>query len=326
MKHKNILITGGCGFIGSNLAEHCVALDNNVTILDSMIPDYGGNTFNLQNIKNKVTINYSDLRDHHSLKYLVQNQDIIFNLAGQVSHIDSMIDPVTDLEINTKAQLNLLECCREYNPNVKIIFTSTRQIYGKPKIIPVNESHPINPTDINGINKYSAEKMHSLYHDVYNLKTVSLRLTNVYGPKQLIKHNKQGFTGIFIREALLGNTIKLFGDGLQKRDFNYVDDVVDALILAANNDKAIGNTYNLGYPKPYSLLDFVKILQTYCNVNYEIVPFPTEKKKIDIGDYQGDFSKINQDLLWTPKTSLDTGLKKTVSYFKSYFEHYYQKP
>ncbi len=322
LKNKNILITGGCGFIGSNLAHFLVESGANITILDSMIADYGGNLFNIHSIKNKININFSDMRDIHSMKYLVKEKDIIFNLAGQVSHIDSMKDPLTDLDINSRSQLTFLEACRLHNPKARIVFASTRQIYGIPNYLPVNEDHPINPIDINGVNKYSAEKLHSLYHKVYGIKTTSLRLTNVYGPKQLIKHNKQGFTGIFVREAIQGNTINLYGTGNQKRDFNYVSDVCEAFILAAIKKEAVGQIYNLGFHTPYSLTDFVSMLKKHCSFSYKKQPFPNEKKKIDIGSYYADYSKINNELGWTPRIDLDQGLKLTVDFYKKNINHY----
>lgn len=320
-KDKNILITGGLGFIGSHLARALVQKGANVFILDSMIPEYGGNLFNIDDIKDKVTINFSDIRDVHSLKYLVQNKDYIFNLAGQVSHIDSMEDPVTDLDINCKSQLMLLETCRHHNPKVKIIYAGTRQVYGKPKYLPVDEKHLVNPVDINGINKVAGEYYHILYHNVYGIKCNSLRLTNTYGPGQLIKHNKQGFAGFFVKQAIQGETIKIFGDGKQLRDFNYVTDVVDAMIGLAQSNHW-GEIFNLGAPTYYSLLDFVKILKKFCNFKYEIVPFPSEKKKIDIGDYYSDYSKLKKCINWEPKIDLEEGLKKTVNFYKKNLNYY----
>lgn len=222
-KDKKILITGGLGFIGSNLAIKLVQLGANITLVDSMIPDYGGNLFNIEPIKNQVRVNFSDVRDSYSMEYLVKDQDYLFSLAGQVSHIDSMIDPLTDLDINTRAPVFILEACRKFNPSIKIIYASTRQIYGKPIYLPVNENHPLYPTDVNGINKMAGEWYHTLYHNVYGMNTISLRLTNTYGPRQLLKHNRQGFIGVFVRQIIQGEKIHIFGDGQQIRDLNYVD-------------------------------------------------------------------------------------------------------
>src|ERR1044072_6488670 len=243
---KRTLITGGLGFIGSNLAHRLVEHGAIVTLVDSLVPAYGGNPFNIYGIENKVHLNIADVRDEHSMAYLVQGQDFIFNLAGQVSHIDSMENPYTDLEINVRSQLSIMEACRKSNRNVKIISTSTRQLYGKPLYLPVDEKHIAHPTDVTGINKLCGELYHILYHNVYGIRAVSLRLTNCYGPRQLLKHSRQGFINWFIRLLVEGKEIQLFGDCSQMRDFNFVDDVVEALLLAGMNDQANGEIFNLG--------------------------------------------------------------------------------
>ena len=320
---RKVLITGGLGFIGSNLAHALVKRKADVTLIDSMIPDFGGNEANVEDIKHKVRISYTDMRSF-ALPYIIKNQDIIFNLAGQISHMDSMKDPVTDLEINAKSQLHLLESCRYHNPSVKIIYASTRQIYGKTKQKPpINEDHPIDPTDINGINKLSGELFHSLYHKVFGIKTVSLRLTNCYGPRQLIRHDRQGFIAWFINRTVLNKEIKLYGDGLQIRDFTYIDDVVDAFLRVAVESNADGQVYNLGGIRPYSLLEVAKILKR-INPKLKIskIPFPRERKKIDIGNYIGDWSKIHKDIGWKPKIDLEMGLKKTLTYFRKNLSNY----
>ncbi len=257
---KKIVITGGLGFIGSNLAIRLVKLGADVTLVDSMIPDYGGNLFNIEPIKDQVKINFSDVREPYSLEYLIKNQDYLFNLAGQVSHIDSMNDPLTDLDINTKAQVFILEACRKFNPTIRVIFASTRQLYGKPQYLPVDERHPLYPTDVNGINNMAGEWYHTLYHNIYDLNTVSLRLTNTYGPRQLLKHDQQGFIGVFVRGIIQGEKIRIFGDGQQIRDMNYVDDVVEALLRAGAKQECFGQVYNLGGSEPINLLNLVKLL------------------------------------------------------------------
>lgn len=322
---KNVLITGGLGFIGSNIAHRLVKLGANVLIVDSLIPQYGGNLFNIESIRDKVTVNVADIRDQYSMNYLVKGQDYIFNLAGQVSHIDSMEDPFTDLEINCKSQLSILEACRHHNPNVKIIFAGTRQQYGKPDYVPVDENHLLHPTDVNGINKMAGEWYHILYNNVYGIKATSLRLTNTYGPRQLMKHGRQGFVSVFIRQIIEGETIKIFGDGKQIRDFNYVDDVVDAFLLAAAYEDCDGHVYNLGGDEPMMLIDFVKLLiQVAGGGKYETIPFPKEKKRIDIGDYYGDYRRIRATLGWQYHTPMRTGLKKTIAYYRKYKEHYWK--
>ena len=320
---KNVLITGGLGFIGSTLAIKLAQADANVTIVDSMIPDFGGNLFNIEPVKNKVKIDFSDIRDSSSMDYLIRGQDYLFNLAGQVSHIDSMNDPYTDLEINVRGQLSILESCRKFNPKIKVIYASTRQFYGKAQYLPVDEKHPICPTDVNGINKFAGEQYHILYNNVYGIKTVALRMTNTYGPRQLIKHNRQGFIGWFIRQIVNNEKIKIFGDGTQIRDFNYVDDVVNALLLAGAREEANGGVFNLGGKEPISLIELVKLMiSLYGSGEYEIVPFPPEKKKIDIGDFYGNFEKIKRTVGWEPEITFKEGLSKTFEYYKKYKEHY----
>lgn len=314
---KRVLILGGMGFIGSNLAIRLVELGAEVTLVDSMLPQYGGNLANIEPIQERCRINYADIRDPHTMNYLVQGVDIIYSLAGQTSHVESMTDPFTDLDINCRSQLSLLESCRKVNPTVTIVYGSTRQLYGRPQYLPVDELHPIEPVDVNGINKLAAEKYFTLYSQVYGMKCISLRLTNTYGPRQHLRGNKQGFVGIFIRMAISGETIKIFGDGQQRRDFNYIDDVVEAILLASTTPNLDGQLFNLGAREHYSLLEFVKLLQQHCDFNYEIVPFPPEHKVIDIGDYYSDFSRFHHATQWEPQVTLEEGLARTVDYFKT---------
>ncbi len=320
---KRTLITGGLGFIGSNLAHRLVEHGAKVTLVDSLVPAYGGNPHNIRGIEEIVNINIADVRDEHSMAYLVQGQDYIFNLAGQVSHIDSMENPYTDLEINVRSQLSIMEACRKNNRKVKIIYTSTRQLYGKPLYLPVDENHIAHPTDVNGINKLCGELYHILYNDVYGIRAISLRLTNTYGPRQLLKHSRQGFINWFIRLLVEGKEIQLFGDGSQMRDFNFVEDVVDALLLAAVSENANGEIFNLGGDEPISLKDLVELMiDVYGSGSYQLVPFPEEKKAIDIGSFYSDFTKIKTTLGWQPKIRLREGLKKTFDYYKENFAWY----
>lgn len=319
-----VLITGGLGFIGSNLARALIQLEAKVTIVDSLIPQYGGNLFNVKDIKDQLSINIADVREQHAMNYLVQNKEYLFNLAGQVSHIDSMEDPFTDLEINCRSQLSILEACRHNNPAIKVIFASTRQQYGKPEYLPVDEKHPLHPIDVNGINKMAGEWYHILYDHVYGIQATSLRLTNTFGPGQLMKHNRQGFTGWFIRQAIDGEEIKIFGDGMQVRDFNYVEDAVLALLMAGASINSNGNIYNLGGNEPTTLLDFVKILLSITGTgSYTIVPFPPEKKRIDVGDFYADYSLIKKTLGWEPEVSLYEGLIQTVNYYRMNKQYYW---
>lgn len=323
-KEKRILITGGLGFIGSNLAIRLVDLGAKVTLVDSMIPETGGNLFNIRDIENRAIVNFSDVRDKYSMDYLVRDLDLMFNLAGQVSHIDSMQDPYTDLDINTRSQLSILEACRKYNPTVKIVFASTRQVYGKPQYLPVDEKHPLNPTDVNGINKLAGEWYHILYHNVYGIKTVCLRLTNTYGPRLLMKHNRQGFIGWFIRQIIEGKKIAIFGDGKQLRDLNYIDDVIDALLISGYDNSLNGQIFNLGNHPPISLEDIAKLLiKINGSGSYRLVPFPEENKKIDIGHYYASSTKFKDATGWEPKVSYEEGFRKILSYYKENRKYYW---
>lgn len=321
---KQILITGGLGFIGSNLARALVSQGAQVTLVDSLIPQYGGNPFNIDDIRNKVTVNVCDVRDPFAMAYLLQGKDYLFNLAGQTSHMDSMSDPQTDLDINATAQLSILEACRNANPGIKIVFASTRQLYGKPDYLPVDEKHPIRPVDVNGINKLAGEWYHLLYNNVYGIRACALRLTNTYGPGMRVKDARQTFLGIWVRLLLEGNPIKVFGDGLQLRDFNYVDDCVEALLLAGGSDVANGKVYNLGSSEVIGLKDLAALMtRVWGGGSYELVPFPQERKAIDIGDYYSDFSLITQELDWVPKVGLEDGLRRTMAYYEKNSQHYW---
>ncbi len=322
-RDKHVLITGGLGFIGSNLAHRLVDLGADVLIVDSLIPEYGGNAFNVHDIEDRLRINIADMRDEHGLRYLVQEQDIIFNLAGQVSHTDSMIDPYTDLEINARSQLSLLEACRHGNPTAKIVFASTRQIYGRPTYLPVDERHPLQPTDVNGINKLAGEWYHIVYHNVYGLRAVSLRLTNTFGPRMRIRDARQTFIGWWIRQLLEGQTLNIFGDGLQVRDFNYVDDVVEAMLMVAAHDVADGQIYNLGGDEPINLINLARLMiEVNGGGEFTFKPFPDDRKRIDIGDFYGDYRKIRSKLGWRPQVGLREGLTRTMDYFRAHREHY----
>jgi UDP-glucose 4-epimerase len=321
-RDRRVLVTGALGFIGSNLCRSLADLGARVLAVDSLLPDYGGNLFNLSGYEDKVRINIADVRGH-GISYLVRDQDVLFNLAGQVSHIDSMSDPFTDLEINCKSQLWILEAVRQHNPGVKIVYAGTRQVYGRPRSLPVDETHLLNPTDVNGINKISGEFYHLVYNSVYGIRACSLRLTNTYGPRQLIRHNRQGFIGWFIRQAVLGETIQIFGDGTQKRDFDYVDDVVDAFLRAGAMDAADGQVFNLGGDEPVSLLELAKTMVAIAGYGgYALTPFPPERKRIDIGDFYADTTKIRKALGWAPRVPLREGLERTIDYYRRHQDRY----
>jgi UDP-glucose 4-epimerase len=320
---RSVLITGGLGFIGSNLARRLADLGARVTVVDSLIPDYGGNRFNLAGYEGRVCVDIADVRDPYSMRALVQEQSVIFNLAGQVSHIDSMTDPLTDLEINARSQLSILEACRYENPSVKIVYAGTRQQYGKPRYLPLDEDHLQAPTDVNGVNKLAGEWYHIVYHTAYGLRTTSLRLTNTYGPRQLIKHNRQGFIGWFIRQAVEGQTIQLYGDGRQLRDLTYVDDVIEAFLLAGSSDAANGRVYNLGGLAPISLYELAcTIVELAGRGDVRLVPWPEDRKKIDIGDVYSSYGRIEAELGWRPTTTLRAGLALTLSYYEEHLQKY----
>ncbi|MFB8790504.1 MAG: NAD-dependent epimerase/dehydratase family protein [Potamolinea sp.] len=321
-KGRKVLITGGIGFIGSNLARKLVNLGADVLIVDSLIPEYGGNLFSISDIKDQLQVNISDVRDEYSMRYLVQGRDYLFNLAGQTSHLDSMNDPYTDLDINCRAQLSILEACRKYNSNIRIVFSSTRQLYGKPDYLPVDEKHLLRPVDVNGINKMAGEWYHILYNNVYGIPATAIRLTNTYGPGMRIKDARQTFLGIWIRLLIEGKPFEVWG-GEQLRDYTYVDDVVDALLMAAIEDSAIGKIFNLGGDCVISLKDTAEtMIKANGGGEFNIREFPAERKRIDIGDYYSDDRLIRSVLGWKPQVSLQDGLSKTLKYYRENLEHY----
>ncbi len=319
---KKVLITGGLGFVGSNLAQRLVALGAQVTLVDSLIPEYGGNPFNIAGIEDQVRVNISDVRDEHSLRFLVPGQDYLFNLAGQTSHLDSMQDPRTDLEINCRAQLSILEVCRRCNPGIRIVFASTRQIYGKPDYLPVDERHILRPADVNGINKMAGEWYHILYNNVYGIRACALRLTNTYGPRMRIKDARQTFLGIWLKQLLEGVPFEVWG-GEQLRDFTYVDDAVEAFLLAATRENAAGQVFNLGGCEVVNLRDLAALLiRVNGGGEFRLREFPADRKRIDIGDYFADDRRIRSELGWTPKVNLEEGLTRTRDYFRRHLARY----
>ena len=323
ISNQKVLITGGMGFIGSNLARRLIKYDNQVTVADSLIPEYGGNFRNLYDLQDQVTINLSDVRDPFSINELIKDQNYLFNLAGQTSHLDSMENPFTDLDINAKAQLSILEACRKNNPDIRIVFASTRQIYGKPQYLPVDEKHALHPADVNGVNKIAGESYHILYNEVYGIPSRVLRLTNTYGPRMRIKDARQTFLGIWIRNLLEGKPIQIFGDGKQRRDYNFVEDVIDALLIGATRTEAVGKVYNLGSPDPLSLEDTAKVMCKLTHGSaYEFVSFPKDRQAIDVGDFICDYSSFASSFGWEPRVSFEDGILRSFEYFKEEIDHY----
>ncbi len=320
---RRVLITGGLGFIGSNLAHRLATLGADVLLVDSLIPDYGGNLFNIAGIEKQVTVNVADVRQASTMNYLVQGREVIFNLAGQVSHIDSMRDPHTDLDINCRSQLTLLEACRHHNPNAKVIFASTRQIYGKPDELPVTERHLVRPTDVNGINKAAGEYYHLVYNNVFGVRACALHLTYFYEPRQLLRHNRQGFIGWFIRLALEDRQIEIFGDGSQIRDFVYVDDAVEAFLIAGSTDEVNGEAFNVGGEEHITHRELVKMLVEIAGSGrFKFVDWPAEKKVIDIGNFYADSSMFRGRTGWTPTVRLREGFERTFDYYRAHLAHY----
>jgi UDP-glucose 4-epimerase len=324
---RRVMITGGLGFIGSNLARTLVALGADVLIVDSLLPDYGGNLFNIADIHDRVRVNIADVRMQSTIGYLSRGQDVIFNLAGQVSHIDSMRDPYTDLEINCRAQLSILEACRANNPGVRVVYAGTRQVYGRPDYLPVDERHLVRPADINGVNKAAGEYYHLLYNNVFDLRACSLRLTNVYGPRQLIRHNRQGFIGWFIRLAIEGREIQVFGDGSQVRDFVYVDDAADAFLRAGASETCDGEVFNVGGAEPTSHRDLVALLiEAAGGGSVRYVDWPADKKRIDIGSFYSDSTRFRERVGWTPRVGLREGLRRTIDFYREHLAQYVDAP
>jgi UDP-glucose 4-epimerase len=319
------LITGGLGFIGSTLARRLVEADARVVLVDSLVPEYGGNRENIAGIEDRLTVNVSDVRDPHSLRSLLRGQDVLFNLAGQTSHLDSMIDPGTDLEINARAQLSILEACRHHNPAVKIVFAGTRQIYGRPRYLPVDEQHPVYAVDINGVNKAAGEAYHRIYGVVHGLRVCRLRLTNTYGPRMRVRDARQTFLGVWIRSVLCGEEFEVWGAGSQRRDLLYVDDAVRAFLLAAAAPEADGDLFNVGVAASVSLTELAELLiRVNGGGSYRIIPFPPEREAIDIGDYYTDSSRIHERLGWEPTVGLEDGLRRTLDYYREHgAEHYW---
>ena len=320
---RRVMITGGLGFIGSNLARQLVDAGADVLLVDSLIVDSGGLLENVREVESRLRVNIADIRQQTTMNCLVQGREVIFNLAGQVSHIDSMRDPYTDLEINCRSQMTVLEACRRNNPGVKVVFAGTRQIYGKPDYLPVDERHLVRPTDINGINKAAGEQYHLVYNNVFGVRACSLRLTNIYGPRQLIKHNRQGFIGWFIRRIVEDQEIEIFGDGMQMRDFAFVDDACDAFLRAGATDAVNGGVFNVGGSEPITHRDLVELMiEVAGSGRRRFVEWPAEKKAIDIGSFYADSSRFSATTGWAPTVPLREGLTRTIAFYREHLATY----
>jgi len=321
-KGARVIITGGLGLIGSALARQLVALGAEVLLVDSMIPEYGGNLANIADIRDQVAVNIGDIRGGYVLRYILDGQDFLFNLAAQTSHLDSMAAPEDDLAINCAAQLQLLEACRAVNPGITIVHAGTRQIYGRPDYLPVDERHPLRPVDVNGVNKMAGEAYHLLFRDVYGIKSRSLRLTNVYGRGMRIKDARQTFLGIWLRRVIQGEPFEVWG-GEQRRDLLYVDDAAQAFLYAAVTQEAEGLALNVGGDEPCNLADLAEaIIAAYGGGKYEIRDFPTERRRIDIGDFVTDDRRFRAISGWRPRVCLADGLRRSLDYYRRHLAFY----
>lgn len=324
-KGKNILITGGLGFVGSTIAHKLVQFKSKVTILDALLPALGGNWHNIDGIKSKVRVVIGDMRDEELMQKLVRDKELIFNMVGSLSHVDSMRDPYLDLAINCQAHLSLLEACRKKNPKIKILLAGTRNQYGKAQYLPVDEKHPLKPTDINGINCNAQEEYHRLYQDIYGIKFCSLRMSNTFGPRHQMRHPRQGVLNWFIRQIIDGETVLLWGTGKQIRDVNYIDDVVEAFLLCGASQRSWGEVFNLG-GIPISLKEFVEeVIKINGEGKYKVMSYPKDKKPIEIGDYIADWSKIKKTVGWKPRVSLEEGIRRTLLFYKKNKKNYWEK-
>ena len=327
---RRCVVTGGLGFIGSNLALALQREGAEVTVIDALVPRHGANPRNLvpdggSDADPAITVIHADLGEvgRDDVRAATVDADIVFNLAGQVSHVDSMNDPVFDLQVNTTSQFAFLDLVRRENADAVVIYTSTRQIFGKPRYLPVDEEHPVAPVDVNGITKYATEQLHMLYHEVYGLRATAVRLTNVYGPRQRLRDNYQGFLPIFVRRALDNESISVFGDGAQQRDCLYIDDVVECLMLAAVTPEAHGEIFNVGNDEHLSLREIADaVVAAAESGRVESVPWPADRDAIDIGSYFGDSSKAKRVMGWEPSIPFAEGIARTLEFFRARREWY----
>lgn len=313
-----VAITGGVGLIGSALARRLVELGADVLLIDNMMPEGGGNLANIAAVRDQVRVDLADIRDCRAMRGLLAGQDFLFDLAAQTSHLDSMKAPFEDHAINATAQLQLLETCREVAPGIVIVHAGTRQIYGRPRYIPVDEAHPLNPTDVNGVNKMAGESFHLMFHSAYGLDTRSLRLTNVYGPGMRIKDARQNFLGIWLKRVLEGDAFEVWG-GEQRRDMVFVDDAAEAFLAAAVTPHTRGKALNVGGDAPYSLTEIAAamIAANGGKGRCELKEFPPERKRIDIGDFVTDDRQFRALADWLPRVTLADGLERSLAYYRA---------
>jgi UDP-glucose 4-epimerase len=317
-----VAVTGGIGLIGSALARRLVELGADVLLIDNMMPEGGANLANIATIRDQVRVEVADIRDGEAMRRLLAGCDFLFDLAAQTSHLDSMRAPFDDLAINATAQLQLLEICREIAPAIIVVHAGTRQIYGRPHYLPVDEAHPLNPTDVNGVNKMAGEAFHLMFHSAYGLDTRSLRLTNVYGPGMRIKDARQNFLGIWLRRVIEGEAFEVWG-GEQRRDMVFVDDAAEAFLAAAVTPETSGKALNVGGDAPYSLAEIASaLIAANSGGRYELKEFPAERKRIDIGDFVTDDRQFRTLADWAPRTMLAEGLRRSIDYYRPHLAVY----
>jgi UDP-glucose 4-epimerase len=322
-KKQPVMITGGLGFLGSNLAHRLAGLGAELTIVDNFQPDHGANWRNLHGIEDKAKVYLRDIRNTSAMEQLVKENNIIFHIAGQTSHTDSMKNPFPDIDINCRGNAVLLEAVRKNNPAARIVYASTRAVYGAPVSVPVSESTLPCPVDIYGADKLAAEHYHLIYHRAHGIPVVALRFSNGYGPRAQIKHPKYGILNWFIGLILRGETIRVFGDGAQLRDYTYADDMVEAFLLAGMRPEAVGKVYNVAAREQIRFIDMVRTLIDVAGRGaFEMIPWPDEYKKIEVGDFAADSSLIETELGWAPKMGFETGLKKTFDFYRDNIEFY----
>jgi UDP-glucose 4-epimerase len=321
---RQVLITGGLGFLGSNLAIALVGLGAQVTLLDAMLDDHGGNLFNVDPIRDRVMVNFSDIRDESSLKYLVAGKDYVFHLAGQNDHVLSLRDPFPDIDINIKGAAMLLETCRRVNRSARLVYGGTRGEYGRAVMLPVAEDHPIRPRGIYELSSLTAQQLFQIYHDNHGVASVTLRLTNVYGERAQMKHSRFGVANWFVRRALDDETIQVFGDGSLLRDFLYVQDAVDAMIRCAATEEAYGQVFNVGNSRASSFRELAEtVVRVAGTGRWEFAPFSPERAAQEPGDFCSDVRKIKRVVGWEPTTSLDEGVAHTVRYYRLHRPRYW---
>lgn len=310
--------------IGSTIAHLAVHHGAGVTVLDAMLPLYGGNRFNLQGLQDQISFIQGDIRDLPLLERVVAGCDYIFSLAGQVSYVDSNTDPLLDLDINCKGHILMLEACRRVNPRAKLLFASSRFVYGRIEYNPVDENHPFNCLSIYGINKLAGEKYYRFYHEAYGLNTVSVRIANPYGPRQQMKHSKYGIVNWFVRLALEGKPLTIYGDGRQRRDYIFNEDLAEAAVLLALTPGTAGQVYNLGTGTGAQFLEMAHLVsEAVPGTEVRLVEWPADRYFVETGDYISEISRITQATPWRPRTTLAEGIARTVGYYREHRDKYW---